>query len=440
MKRTDDSNLLAAAGRVELVPPASARLGGFGCRFEPCAGSLDPLYARLLIFEQGGTRVVWVSCDLLGFSTAQDKAFRDRISALTSVPADHVLISCTHTHSAPNGTPMRGPSGAIDERWLREGVFDRVAAVAAGLISDLRPVSEIEAGTQLVSGLGYNRQDASCPIDERVHSATFLDADRRVIASVINYALHPVVIGETNLKSSADFPGYVSSTIERQLGGTALFINGSCGDVDPVSYRDIGRHAGNSQMIATIGRTIAHGALESLKPKAGANLGLSIRSTQVEISLDEPESEAVLRRMRDEFARQAGPVDPLPREPAARGAMFQLAWADELLAAFKQNRVPKSLKATITALRVGPIEMITFPFEIYSAIGLEVRRQLAHRFVIIAAYTGGLIGYVTTTLAKQQGGYGAALSHRYFPELLTAISAGADEKLVAASVELLKSN
>lgn len=440
MMQAQETKLLAAAGKVELIPPAGARLGGFGCRFEAVAGSLDPLYARLLVLEQGGLRVVWVSCDMLGFSTAQDRAFRERIGAVTSVPADQVLITCTHTHSAPNGTPMRGPSGAVDERWLSSGVFGRVAAVAAGLLAELRPVAEIETGVQTVSGLGYNRQDAKCPIDERVQSATLLDSDRRVIAALINYALHPVVIGETNLKSSADFPGYLCSTVERQLGGTALFVNGSCGDVDPISYRDLGRHAGDGDMIATIGRTIAHAALKSLKPSPAAESGLSVRSMKLQIPLDPPEAEVVVRRLRDEFARAAGPANPLPRDPVARGAMFQLAWAEELLEAHKNKRVPESLDVTLTALRIGPVNVVTFPFEIYSAIGLAIRQQLAAQFVMIAAYTGGLIGYVTTTLAKKQGGYGAALSHRFFPELLTPIGAGTDELLINAGIQLLNEN
>jgi hypothetical protein len=419
------SSLLAAAGKVELVPPAGGRLGGFGCRFEAHRGSLDALHARVVLLQQGDTQVVWISCDLLGFSTTFDQMFRDRVASRLLIEPQNVLISCTHTHSAPVAMPARGPSGIADANWLRTGVFEHVASFAASLREQLRPIAQIKTGTQLVSGLGYNRQDAAAPIDERVITAALMGEGGNAIATFVNYALHPVVIGEHNLKCSADYPGYVCASVEKTLGGVAMFIQGSCGDVDPVLYRDAGRDAGTVTHLRDMGEQIASAAIASLQVSDDPSMELALHSCRITVPLDSPPTMDELVALRASFGEDR--------------TNYQLIWADELMQGLEKHRVPDHLSAQVTALRIGSIYVITFPFEIYSQIGLDLRQQLSPRHVIIAAYTHGLIGYVVTTAAKKLGGYGAGFSHRYFPELLTAIGTGSDELLVKHGVSMLRS-
>jgi hypothetical protein len=51
---------------------------------------------------------------------------------------------------------------------------------------------------------------------------------------VINFGLHPVVLGSDNYLVSADFVGYATTEIE-QGGGVCIFTNGGCGDVNPLT-------------------------------------------------------------------------------------------------------------------------------------------------------------------------------------------------------------
>lgn len=439
MNRASAGQLLAAADRVELIPPAGGRLGGFGCRFEAIAGSLDRLFARLLLLESGSTRVLWVSCDLLGLSTTQDRNLREQLAAAISTSPQNVLISCTHTHSAPVAMPARGPSGVVDQRWLEEAVLDRITQCARSLVDRLSSVVSMKTGQQLVSGFAYNRQDAASPIDEHVLSLCLIGENQQPIATIVNYALHPVVIGETNLKCSADYPGYVCSYIESTLGGVALFIQGSCGDVDPAIYRAQGRHAGTVNIIRQIGETIGKVAVESLVDQNYPADGLAIQSCRIAVPLYGVPRREEVEALKAQFEKDRGASVGLPTEGVARGAMYQLAWANDLLSAIDRDEVPESLSVHVTALRIGEVYVLSFPFELYSYIGLELRRQLAPRQVMIAAYTHGLIGYVVTSSARKQGGYGAGFSHRYFPELLTAIGEGADDLLIAHGVSLVRS-
>src|SRR5687768_15088909 len=61
----------------------------------------DPLYARALVLDDGSTRVAIVvvdSCMLARELLDEAKALA---SAATGIPTERMLISATHTHSAP---------------------------------------------------------------------------------------------------------------------------------------------------------------------------------------------------------------------------------------------------------------------------------------------------------------------------------------------------
>jgi neutral ceramidase len=263
--------------------------------------------------------------------------------------------------------------------------------------------------------------------------------DGQVIATLLNYATHPVVLGERNLSFSADYPGYATAAVEQAVGGVAMFVLGSAGDVDPVVYRDHGRHAGTFEVAKQMGRrlaTAAATAIDRAEPRADARI--SIAEQRVDVPLDPPPSKQELARLKSEFLARRGPSDVLPTTNEGMWAMFELAWAEDLERALELDSVPSALPVQMTAARIGELYAVTFPFEIYSQIGLDVRRRMEPRDVVIAGYTNGLIGYVPTDRAKDQGGYGPTYSHRFFPDLLTAVGRGADETLVTAATNLLR--
>lgn len=145
-----------------------------------------------------------------------------------------VLVSCTHSHAAPVAIPARGPSGIADFDWLQRGVFDAIVGCALTLPERLRPVREIRTGAATVVGQGCNRQDADGRFDELGFTSTLICDERLSIATIVNPPLHPVVLGSSNLRCSADLPRHVCRTVEAHLGSVALFANGAFGDVDPV--------------------------------------------------------------------------------------------------------------------------------------------------------------------------------------------------------------
>src|SRR6185295_14060033 len=143
--------------------------------------------------DDGEQRLAIVSCDLIGLTAAAAAQVADGIEAATEgfVPAGHVLIACTHTHSCPASLPFRGVMGYVDHRWMRDA-RRRITDLVAGLRGDLAPARTAHAAAA-VDGIGFNRQDASRPIDEQLDVIAIEGENGEGIATLASYATHAVV-------------------------------------------------------------------------------------------------------------------------------------------------------------------------------------------------------------------------------------------------------
>src|SRR3954454_9543388 len=66
----------------------------------PAAHIHDELHARCLVLDDGKTRLVFVVCDNVGISREVYDEAKRQIREATQIPAENMLMSVTHTHSA----------------------------------------------------------------------------------------------------------------------------------------------------------------------------------------------------------------------------------------------------------------------------------------------------------------------------------------------------
>jgi hypothetical protein len=193
-------------------------------------------------------------------------------------------------------------------------------------------------------------------------------------------------------------------------------------------------------MAEAMGEALASALSEALDRAAWQDrIAIRVTEQPVELPLDAPPNRDQIQRLKAELLARRGPRDMTPTTPEARWAFFELDWLEELEQALARDAVPRRLSVNLLAARIGDLLVVTFPLEIYSQIGMELREQLAPRRVIIAGYTNGLFGYAPTDRAIAQGGYGPAQSYRFFPRLLTPITRGAEAVLVRAASQMLAS-
>ena len=138
--------LLAGVARATITPPVGIALTGFAGR-APSTGVHDDLTATALVLaEDGGggeagtapaERVAIVALDLLGlYGDDLGPAIKAQIAAVSGIPAERVLLCCSHTHYGPvtHGEWEGGETAVARAYWaaLPHLVAGAVAAAAPG--------------------------------------------------------------------------------------------------------------------------------------------------------------------------------------------------------------------------------------------------------------------------------------------------------------------
>jgi neutral ceramidase len=427
----------ASAAQVDLNPPVGSWMTGFAARIYPTTGLHDPIMAHAVLLDDGRTRFALVTCDLIGFTPAAIADMRHRIARKTSIPAVNVLISCTHTHSGPASMPFRGVMGHIDAEWLAEAQHKTVDMVA-GLPAGLQPAQFAHASTA-VSNVGYNRQDPAHAADEELHALAIDAAEGGAIATIVNYATHPVVLGPSNLLFSGDFPGEVARGIAERHGGIGLYVQGTCGDVDPQVYRDRGWGTGTFEDTRQIGQKLAGAALEALNVAPRTHeVTLHVTGKILEVPLDAPPAPEALAQLSAGFEADRQKAMAEANIMDEQIALAMLEWTHELEQVINAGAVQRVLPSELFVAAINDVRIIGVPFETYTDIGLGVKRNLQPLTVLFAGYANGLYGYCPTAWAKDQGGYGPDSSCRWFPRMLTAVGYGADELIINESTLLAR--
>lgn len=233
-------SLRVGAGKVDITPAANELPKQF-------LGVLDHIYSRAIFVDNGKTGAVLISLDLAGLPDAVSKTIHDRVEKEFGIPATNILISGTHTHSAPFIGFSFGPG--------REGPQD-TKAYEDKILASVRMAKEALQPARLTFGRGVSylnvQRDRIDPVthgwweganydglsDKTVAVIRFESLNGAPIAVYFNYAMHAVINGNLDLVSG-DFPGAASRYIERALGdkAVALFTSGAAGDQNPIYFQ-----------------------------------------------------------------------------------------------------------------------------------------------------------------------------------------------------------
>jgi len=184
---------------------------------------IGKLTVRAFVLENSGTRVAICSTDFLGFPGVLCNRVRARLSG---IPPKNILIGATHTHSAPDcyGFPNESGKTSFDIEYVN-GVCAKLADAINEAVDKLQP-ARIRIATGNAKGkIAYNYY-AEQLYDPRCNVIQALDAKDKPLATLINYACHPEVIGSNQGILSPDFVGPLYDRIKERGGGTGIFMNG----------------------------------------------------------------------------------------------------------------------------------------------------------------------------------------------------------------------
>jgi hypothetical protein len=263
----------------------------------------DPLYAKALVLEDGGTRVAIVALDTCAIGgrgisrgylpdVADDflPKLRSRIQKELNIPGGNVLVSATHIH--PSGRSLCDDAGQIQRTFdAVRRALQNMTAVKVGVGSGHEDRIMMNRTLRLKNGKHWTIRHANpCPPDEEVVGVGPTDPeigilridrlDGRPLAVVYNFACH-AYIGVPGGGITADYPGFASKVIEENLGhdAMALFLQGAGGDITQVLYKDVNRPRDSEPQGAMLGLS----TLKALRDIQTKDARLSVASETIEL-------------------------------------------------------------------------------------------------------------------------------------------------------------
>ena len=97
---TEDPALLVGVAETDITPPEGYPIAGY-FHERLATGTLDPLKAKAVVFRMGQQKAAIVVCDLCSVSVDLASAIRNRAEKRTGIPAANIVVSATHSHTAP---------------------------------------------------------------------------------------------------------------------------------------------------------------------------------------------------------------------------------------------------------------------------------------------------------------------------------------------------
>ena len=114
----------AGVARVDTTPTEPVRMAGYASRTSPSQGVAHPLVAKALaLADARDHKVVFVTCDIIGFRRAFTNRVTDRVKAKYGLPREDVVLFASHNHAGPTpdrASPTRTGANSPLARGIRE--------------------------------------------------------------------------------------------------------------------------------------------------------------------------------------------------------------------------------------------------------------------------------------------------------------------------------
>jgi hypothetical protein len=377
----------------------------------------DRLYARAIVLDNGTTRLALCVVDSCMVPRELVDTAKTVASRATGIPVERMLVSATHTHSAPAAMgclgaridpayaaflpgkiaeaiiaaagklePARIGWGSIDawdltncRRWIRRP--DRMLTDPFGVVSvraNMHP--------------GYESPDVTGPagpIDPELSLLSIQTRAGRPLAVFAHFSMH--YFGAPPL--SADYFGRFSGGLGRLIGAAddsgfvALMSQGTSGDSHWMDYSKPNQKPTLDQYAAAVLQRAVTAYQKITYHEAGP---LVMAEARLKLS------RRVAAADRLAWARDvAGPIGE--RAAANQREVYAL---EQLILAAEPERELK-----LQAVRIGELGITAIPNEVYALTGLKLKAQSPLRATFNVELANGADGYIPPPEQHALGGY-----------------------------------
>lgn len=359
-----------AAKRIITPDPLLPISGGMGIP-SAAKSKQGELTARAMVFRADNETIAVVSVDLLGFPSV----LGDRARALVPrLAPEGILIGATHTHSAPDCYAYPdGKGGHTGSLEYMKFVTEQVAAAINEALDQMQPAELRVASGEAKGKIAYNYY-APDLYDRRASVLQVRGLDGKPIGTLVNYAIHPEVMGSDQGILSPDLVGPLYDRIEKGAGGIALFMNGAQGGMVTADNRNLDQpprdalraYWNDSRTWAEcerIGELLAAESLRIIDPAAWQK-SPTLHNNSMEV-----------------------------RFPVESAEMWQVVQGSPLK---YPHRPDRTIGARVNLVDLGNAQILTIPGEALPNIGFYLKRHMRGEHNFLFGLTNDAFGYMMT--------------------------------------------
>jgi len=421
------SVFMAGAAKQEITPVKGTIIGGdFVSHYARFI--LDPLYAKSLVLKNGEKRFTIIMLDLCIVPSDLMEEIKCLVTDSIGIDKEDILISCTHTHGAPDVAGILG--GAVDISY-RKKLPSLVLKSVKKANENCRP-AKIASGKTIVSGhhmcrryimdekyvahnpvrknpdtiktnpFGAQKQilRPNAVVDNEIGFIMIKGLDGKWISTVANFASH--YAGDWDIDTiTADFYGVFADEMCSNLSATDDFIGMlSYGTGANVNTWDFSK---SDQILKTdfkranlIGKTIANSIFESVEGLVWEeNPSLDIKYKELKIPIQKPsggevsDAEKILKKNK---------INGIKLDAHGMSVLYA---REQLLL----NEYPDFHLASVQMMKIGSQWIGASGAELFTETGLWLKRNLKKDNFFTICLANTYDGYVVPSNEMKKGGY-----------------------------------
>ena len=376
---------------------------------------VDPLFAKALALDDGTTRLVLCVVDTCMMPRDLIDRAKADASEVTGIPTERMLVSATHTHSAPSAM---GCLGSRVDPGYAEFLPGRITAALVGAVGRLAPArigwSQVDDWEHTFNRRWIRRPDKmltdpfgqrnvrahmhpghespdaigpSGPVDPQLSVLAVQRADGRPLALLANYSQH--YYGSPLLSSDyyGRFARHVATMLDADESFVGIMSQGTSGDLMWMDYGTLRREIGYDAYAKEIAQRVAE-VVRGMRWQESAPLKMAERKLELRYRVPDEKRLSWAR----EVAAKLG--DKLPQSQAE-------IYALEALHLHERPRTELKLQA----LRIGDLGIAALPNEVFALTGLKLKRHSPFAAAFNIELANGAEGYIPPPEQHKLGGY-----------------------------------
>jgi hypothetical protein len=406
------ADLRAGAAQVDINPRTFPVVINCGFLERSATEVKGDLFARSVVLDDGGTRIAITVVD----SCMMPRELIDRAKQLASekagIPVDRMMISATHTHSAPAAMACLGSRQQKDyAEWL-PGRIAEVIIQAASKLEPARvgatsvdapehtfcrrwiykpekmlkdPFGEVSVRANMIPG--FENPDVvspSGPVDTELSIVSIQSKSGSPIAILANFGNH--YFGTAAV--SPDYFGIFDRNLAAKVGGGIVMMSqGTSGDANTSNYAKP-KATWTIDEYANGLVDLAYGAYRNIRYTSGTPIRMAETLLPLGRRLASPK--------RLEWAGEM-----VRNQKGDKPANQPEVYAHEQI--FIRDTPKRELR--LQAIRIGEIALTAIPNEVFALTGLKLKMQSPLKRTINIELANGAEGYIPPPEQHLFGGY-----------------------------------